>query len=92
MTDGGLDQVWSVCPDASDAGPAYELDGGAWVLPAPRGPRQACLLAGCEEYARRAESTLPAFSTEAVTLMLVFAVLGAITGLFGGVAIDRWLR
>jgi hypothetical protein len=92
MTDGGLAEVYAVCPDASDAGPAYELDGGSWVLPPPRGPRLACQLAGCEEYVHRFESPVPAFSSEAVTLMLVFSLLGLLTGLAGGFAFDRWLR
>lgn len=93
MTDGGsLEQVYAACPDASDAGPAVELDGGAWLLPPPRGPRLACRLAGCESYVRLSESPVPAFSSEAVTLMLVFAVLGLLTGLVGCVAVDRWLK
>lgn len=92
MPDAGtLEQIYQVCPDASDAGPAYETDAG-WVLPPPRGPRLACQLAGCEEYVRRSDTPVPAFSTEAVTLMLVFSVLGALTGLAGGFALERWLR
>jgi hypothetical protein len=92
MTDGGsLEQVYSVCPDVSDAGAPYETDAG-WVLPPPRGPHLACRLAGCEEYVRLSESPVPAFSAQAVTLMLVFALLGALTGLAGGFAFDRWLK
>jgi hypothetical protein len=92
MTDGGsLEQVYSVCPDVSDAGAAYETDAG-WVLPPPRGPHLACRLAGCESYVRRIESPVPLFSSEAVTLMLVLTVLGALTGLASGFAIERWLR
>lgn len=89
---GSLEQIYSVCPDVSDAGPAVELDGGTWLLPPPRGAHLACKIAGCEEYVRRSESPVPAFSSEAVTLMLVLTVLGALTGLASGFALERWLR
>jgi hypothetical protein len=93
VTDAGsLEQVYEVCPSVADAGSVYALDGGAWVLPYPHGPRLACMLEGCQEYVQRIESPVPAFSSEAVTLMLVLTVLGALTGLVSGFAIERWLR
>lgn len=88
MADGGLAEVYAVCPDVGDAGEAYELDGGTWVLPAPRGPHLACKLAGCEEYVARSESPLPPFS--APSLILMFAALAL--GLLGGFALDWYLR
>jgi hypothetical protein len=93
VNDGGsLEQVYEFCPSVADAGSVYALDGGSWVLPYPHGPRLACMLEGCQEYVRRSESPVPSFSSEAVTLMLVLTVLGALTGLAGGFAIERWLR
>jgi hypothetical protein len=93
VTDAGsLEQVYSVCPSVADAGSVYALDGGAWVLPYPHGPRLACMLEGCQEYVRRSESKVPAFSSEAVTLMVVLSLLGALAGLASGWAIERWLR
>lgn len=92
MNDAGLDAVWAVCPDASDAGLPFELDGGAWVLPPPRGPRTACLLAGCEEYARRSERPVPALSTPALMLSLALLGLGLLLGLYGGWSLAGWLK
>ena len=57
--------IYGSCPDVGDAGSAYHDDGlHAWVLPDPRGPRTACLLAACEEdrrYRSSPEATTPAW-------------------------------
>lgn len=90
MVDGGLAQVYEVCPDASDAGPAVELDGGTWVLPPPRGPRLACKLSGCEEYVRQFETPVPMFSQAALMLALVVGIAGVLVGGVGLWAIERW--
>ena len=49
--------IYGSCPDATDAGLAYRDEAlKAWVLPDPRGARQACLLAACEEDRRYRQS------------------------------------
>lgn len=90
MTDGGLSEVYAVCPDVSDAGPAVELDGGFW-LPHPRGARLACKLAGCEEYVAHVDRSVPTFSYESVALAVVMGVLWGLAGLYFGWAFARWM-
>lgn len=89
---GPLEQVYSVCPDVSDAGDAFELDGGTWVLPPPRGPNMYCKLVGCQEYVRQLGEPVPALSSTALTLMLVFSVGSLVLGFVGGWWLDRQLR
>lgn len=77
--DGGLAAIYASCPDASDAGEAVELDGGTWLLPPPRGPRLACRLTGCEEYAASLEQG-PPVAPQVVAGTLVGLAIGVVTG------------
>lgn len=79
--DGGLASVYSVCPEIGDAGAATEDDAGTWYLPAPRGPRLACQLAGCEEYVRGLEpgpQVAPVTIVAAGVALVVGVVAGAV--------------
>lgn len=78
--------IYGSCPDATDAGLAYhDADAGAWVLPDPRGARQACLLAACEEDRRYRQSP------EAKTPTWVWWVtVAADVVIKGGIAIATW--
>jgi hypothetical protein len=90
-SDAGLDEVYAVCPDVTDAGEPYELDGGTWVLPPPHGPRLACKLAGCEDYAAGIDRPVPLFSTEALVFGLVLALLVGVLSAYGGWSFARWV-
>lgn len=81
--DGGRfsDVVYASCPDASDAGPAVELDGG-WWLPDPRGPRVACLVESCEM--RREE-----LEAQPASPAWVWLAVGLVVGVSVGVAVRR---
>lgn len=67
------------CPDATDAPPAVELDGG-WWLPNPRGPRLACRLSECQEQVRQLEQA-PSVTPTAV---LVTALVAFVAGMGAG--------
>jgi hypothetical protein len=89
MPDGGLAEVYAVCPDVSDAGEAFELDGGTWLLPPPRGPHLACRLAGCEAYVAGIEAPVPTFSAETWALVAILGALSLLGGLYGGWSLGR---
>lgn len=77
--DGGvLATIYSVCPDASDAGEASHSDAG-WLLPDPRGARLSCKLAGCEDYVQ----SPPQVTTTVVVTNIITAVVGAVVTVVG---------
>lgn len=79
---GVLAEVYTVCPDASDAGDAFYVDGGpapGWFLPDPRGARLACKLASCEAYAENP----PPVTTVTVVSNIITAVVGIVATIVG---------
>ncbi len=74
--------IYGSCPDARDAGRAVRVDGG-WLLPDPRGPRQACLLEACESDRKSKEDQLknapvpPAWLAISISVGLVGAAFAA---------------
>lgn len=83
--------IYRACPDASGAPAAFYVgDGGtvqnAWVLPDPRGARQACLLSACEEYRalNSGDKPVPGQTGMVVTIVSVAVVLAAGAGFAAG--------
>lgn len=85
-----LDPVYAVCPEAP---PPEPLDGGAWLLSAVRGSRNACLMATCAERVRELEGAppAPAFSAGSMAMAGVLAGLALVLGLYVGVTVSRYL-
>ncbi len=82
--DGGFDgAVYGACEEFRDAGPAEQLDGGAWLVPQGRMALVGCRLASCQ--AAQEATQAPAVAPLAVVLGIGGAfVLGGLIGLAVG--------
>ena len=93
--DGGTpfsSSLYAQCPDATDAGEAYPVDGGSpatadWYLPFPRAQRQACLLVTCDERLKQLEAVPgpePFFSKTTLAVMGGFGLVAFLFGAYLG--------
>lgn len=75
-------ELYSECNERwpADAGAAVQQPGGAWLYPAARNARVACLLATCDVDRQDRARETPLLSTGAAVAIMVSAGLGLLLG------------